>query len=59
MIHENLKDEFTRITNVFRAQGVLSTGFEWGGYVVQFMRKDFYNEQHYKKIPYPENGFNK
>ena len=54
MLTETNKDELIRITNELRRSGSLCTGFEFSGFVFEIVRKDFYLEQHYKKIPFPE-----
>ena len=54
MLTETNKDDLIRITNKLNCSGSLCTGFEFNGYVFEIVRKDFYLEQHYKKIPYKE-----
>ena len=54
MLTETNKEELLRITQTLNCKGTLCTGFEFNGYVFEIDRKDFYLEQHYKKIPYPE-----
>ena len=54
MLTKTNKDELIRITQELNCSGTLCTGFEFNGYVFEIVRKDFYLEQHYKKIPYTE-----
>ena len=54
MLSEKNHDEMVRITETLNSEGCLCTGFEFNGYVFEIVRKDFYLEQHYKKIPFPE-----
>ena len=54
MLTETNPDEMLKITQTLNRSGCLCTGFEFGGYVFEIVRKDFYLEQHYKKIPFPE-----
>lgn len=54
MLIEKNKEELLRITGSLNVSGTLCTGFEYNGYVFEIVRKDFYLEQHYKKIPFPE-----
>lgn len=54
MLAETNKEDLARIADKLYFSGTLSTGFEFGGFVFSIMRKDFYLEQHYKKLPYRE-----
>lgn len=54
MLIESNKEDLARITDKLYFSGTLSTAFEFGGFVYEIVRKDFYLEQHYKKIPYTE-----
>ena len=54
MLTETNKDDLIRITDKLNCSGCLCTGFEFNGYVFEIVRKSYYLEQHYKKIPYPE-----
>lgn len=54
MLNDTNYDELIRITQTLNCKGCLCTGFEFNGYVFEIVRKDFYLEQHYKKIPYTE-----
>ena len=54
MLTETNKEDLARITDKLYFSGSLCTGFEFGGYVFEIVRKDFYLEQHYKKLPYKE-----
>lgn len=54
MLIETNKDDLLRITSTLNCSGTLCTGFEYNGFVFEIVRKDFYLEQHYKKIPYTE-----
>lgn len=55
MLIETNKDDLIRITRTLNCSGSLCTGFEYNGFVFEIVRKDFYIEQHYRKIPYKEN----
>ncbi len=54
MLPEKNPDEMLRITRTLNCEGTLCTGFEFNGYVFEIVRKDFYLEQHYKKLPSKE-----
>jgi hypothetical protein len=54
MLTETNLEDLLRITKMLFSTGQLCTGFEFDGYVFEIVRKDFYLEQHYKKIPYKE-----
>ncbi len=54
MLIEENRDELLRITLTLKCRGCLCTGFELNGYVFEIARKDYYLEQHYRKIPFPE-----
>ena len=54
MLTETNKEDLARITDKLYFSGTLSTSFEFGGFVFSIMRKDYYQEQHYKNIPYKE-----
>ena len=47
-------DDLIRITNMLNSTGSLCTGFEFNGYMFQIMRKDYYLEQHYRRLPCKE-----
>ena len=53
MLTETNKDDLIRITDRL-SLGTLSTAFEFNGYVFDIVRKDYYLEQHYKKLPCKE-----
>ncbi len=54
MLTETNIDDLLRITTMLNSTGSLCTGFEFNGFVFEIVRKDFYLEQHYKKLPYKE-----
>lgn len=54
MLNETNKEDLARITTKLYCSGSLCTGFEFNGYLFEIVRKDYYLEQHYKKIPYKE-----
>ncbi len=56
MLTETNKDDLIRITRKLNCSGSLCTGFEFNGYVFEIVRKDFYLEQHYKKLPCKESN---
>ena len=55
MLIETNKDDLARIADKLYFSGTLCTSFEFGGFVFEITRKDYYLEQHYRKLPYKEN----
>lgn len=55
MLINTNKEDLIRITRELNCSGSLCTGFEFNGYVFEITRKEYYLEQHYKKLPYKEN----
>lgn len=54
MLSETNENDLIRITEKLNCSGTLCTGFEFNGYLFEIVRKDFYLEQHYKKLPFTE-----
>lgn len=54
MLIETNREELLRITQTLNCSSTLSTSFEYNGFMFEITRKDYYIEQRYKKIPFPE-----